>query len=74
MPDRIIDAFANVEILITPLPGPYDSKFAAKGGKKLLNPWFYDASSTNRHNMETFDLWTEYKSGKDTNVIGNWSN
>ena len=70
---EIIDAFPNVEILIAPLPGPYDSKFPAKGGKKLLNPWFYDASSTNRHNMETYDLWGEYKDGKDTKVIGNWN-
>ena len=68
---------AQTVILIAPLPGPYDSKFPhydprTRAHTKNLNPWFYDSSSTNRHNMETYDLWTEYLAAKKTNVIGNW--
>jgi prepilin-type N-terminal cleavage/methylation domain-containing protein len=67
-----IDGFTDVDILIVPIDkGPH--LITAKGGTKKLNPWFYDASSTNRHNMETFDLWAEY-TGRDgkTITIGNW--
>jgi prepilin-type N-terminal cleavage/methylation domain-containing protein len=70
-----IDKFPNVQILVTPLPGPWDNEFLGKGGIKKLNPWFYDASSTNRHNLESYDLWTEYKSSDGVNgvkIIGNW--
>jgi hypothetical protein len=42
-----------------------------------LNFWHYDASSTNRHNLASYDLWAEYISGSKsgTNNIatnGNW--
>lgn len=37
-----------------------------------INPWFYDSSTTNRQNRQTFDLWIELVIGKKTNVIGNW--
>lgn len=60
----------DVEILTVPVPGP----FMLEGKKGKLNPWFYDASSTNRHNRGGFDLWAEIKLGKQTNVIGNWKN
>jgi prepilin-type N-terminal cleavage/methylation domain-containing protein len=68
---------AGTVILVVPLPGPYDSKFPHYDPRTLkytknLNPWFYDSSSTNRHNMETYDLWTEYLAAKKTNVLGNW--
>jgi prepilin-type N-terminal cleavage/methylation domain-containing protein len=63
---------SSVQILVTPVAGPFDYKFIGKGGKRLLNPWFYDSSSTNRHNLETYDLWSEYKAGRQTNTIGNW--
>lgn len=76
-PDKL-----EVQILATPLKGPND----LKGMTGPINPWYYDVSSTNRHNGETFDLWTEYMAGnqkiKDgsgnyitvpkTNVFGNW--
>jgi prepilin-type N-terminal cleavage/methylation domain-containing protein len=67
----------DVEILVVPLRGPWDDRFEAKiagttGKTKKVNPWFYDATSTNRHNPESFDLWTEYINGKGTNVFGNW--
>lgn len=37
-----------------------------------VNPWHYDASSTNRHNLESYDLWAEFIIGGKTNIIGNW--
>lgn len=72
----------DVEVLAVPIKGPF--QLDGKLGK--INPWFYDCTSTNRHNSETFDLWTEYSAGnqkiKDasgnfvtvprTNVFGNW--
>jgi prepilin-type N-terminal cleavage/methylation domain-containing protein len=41
------------------------------------NYWHYDASSTNRHNLSSYDLWAEYVSAGrgGTNIIttnGNW--
>lgn len=65
----------DVEILIAPIKGPWDQTFEKRvksGAKQYVNPWFYDASSTNRHNLESFDLWSEYLLGKDTKVISNW--
>jgi prepilin-type N-terminal cleavage/methylation domain-containing protein len=77
-PSEFDTAKNGINILIAPLPGPYDKHFQAYDPKtlqptpKILNPWFYDASTTNRHNIETYDIWTEYTSGKDNKVIGNW--
>lgn len=39
-----------------------------------INPWRYDASSTNRHNADGYDLWLEFVIGGKTNIIGNWNN
>jgi prepilin-type N-terminal cleavage/methylation domain-containing protein len=41
------------------------------------NFWHYDCSTTNRHNMSSYDLWAEYSIGSrnGTNLIvtnGNW--
>jgi prepilin-type N-terminal cleavage/methylation domain-containing protein len=58
-----------VDILVVPTKGPLEIP-GANGDK--LNPWLYDASSTNRHNRQTFDLWAEIIIGKQTNIIGNW--
>jgi prepilin-type N-terminal cleavage/methylation domain-containing protein len=61
----------DIEILAVSVPGPRDKGIdAAKGGK--INPWFYDASSTNRHNKQSFDLWAEILVSGKTNIIGNW--
>ena len=61
----------GVEVLTVPVPGPY----TLKGDQnKKINPWFYDASSTNRHNKSGFDLWAEIEIGGKTMVIGNWKN
>jgi prepilin-type N-terminal cleavage/methylation domain-containing protein len=59
----------DVEILAVPVPGPY--KINGKD-KKIINPWFYDASSTNRHNLRSFDLWAEIFVGGKTQVVANW--
>ncbi|MDB6059443.1 MAG: hypothetical protein JWO95_3287 [Verrucomicrobiales bacterium] len=36
------------------------------------NPWRYDSSSTNRHNIESFDLWAVFTVGSKTVTNGNW--
>ena len=37
-----------------------------------INPWRYDASSTNRHNKDSYDLWAEIRIGSELKIIGNW--
>jgi prepilin-type N-terminal cleavage/methylation domain-containing protein len=44
---------------------------------QVHNFWHYDSSTTNRHNMTTYDLWAEYsigsKSGRSILITnGNW--
>ena len=76
----------RIEILSVPVPSPRQSaaipgypfpatalNFEGPTGKKI-NPWFYDASSTNRHNKNTFDLWAEIEVGGKPQVIANWKN
>ena len=63
----------DVELLNVPVPGPFEFK----GDKnKKINPWFYDSSTTNRHNRAGFDLWAEIIIGRknETMIIGNWKN
>jgi hypothetical protein len=61
----------DVEILAVPVPGP----FVIIGKKTKINPWFYDSSTTNRHNKASFDLWAEITIGRNqTNIIANWKN
>jgi prepilin-type N-terminal cleavage/methylation domain-containing protein len=66
----------DIELLEVPVPGPQmlDGKprNVAKGTPVKFNPWYYDSSSTNRHNQRSFDLWTEILIGKEVHVIGNW--
>lgn len=69
--------YDDAEVLIVPLPGPHQLKKKAAAGSTttpMLNPFFYDASSTNRNNADTYDLWTEYTTRDGTKVIGNWKN
>ena len=54
---------ASVVVLSVPIEGP--------DGRKV-NPLFYLAGTNAVHNPGQFDLWAEFKSGKKTNVIGNW--
>lgn len=35
-------------------------------------PWFYDPSSANRFNAETYDLWAKVVIGKNITRISNW--
>src|SRR5688500_708450 len=64
-------ASKDLRIISVPVPGPY-TLAGGNDGKKLINQWFYDASSTNRHNKTGFDLWAEINIGGKTEVIGNW--
>lgn len=46
-------------------------------GHPITNYWHYDSSSTNRHNLQTYDLWAEFTIGsKNGNPViltnGNW--
>lgn len=61
----------DIELLKVPVPGPFllDQR---PPNKAKFNPWFYDASSTNRHNRNSYDLWAEIIVQGKTNVIGNW--
>lgn len=68
---RTLTQNQDVEVLAVSVPGPYTIP-GGSGGK--INPWFYDASSTNRHNRQSFDLWAEISVSGKTNVIGNWKN
>ena len=70
--DKIRFEGSDVDILVVPVPGPF--AFFGTNGTKQINPWFYDASSTNRHNKTGFDLWAEILIGGKTNVIANWKN
>lgn len=68
-------AGTNVNILVVPLKGPHEYDALGPGTTRIkVNPWFYDSSSTNRHNAESYDLWSEYLTGRGTNVrvIKNW--
>jgi hypothetical protein len=67
------DPNADVELLMVPVKGPLMlTGKNAKGGTNSFNPWYYDASTTNRHNRQTFDLWAEIVIRGETNVIANW--
>jgi prepilin-type N-terminal cleavage/methylation domain-containing protein len=61
----------RIDVIAVPVPGPY-TLAGGPDGKKPINPWFYDASSTNRHNKTAFDLWAEINVGGKTEVIANW--
>lgn len=67
----------DVEILVVPTRGPMMIPGRVRGNPNAtnrINPWFYDASSTNRHNRATYDLWAEIIVGGETTIIGNWKN
>jgi prepilin-type N-terminal cleavage/methylation domain-containing protein len=66
----VVNGAKNIKIIVVPVPGPFELRSAT--GNKMLNPWFYDASSTNRHNKSGFDLWAEIFVGGKTQVVANW--
>jgi hypothetical protein len=59
----------DIEVVRVPVVGPFTLPGRVE---KKINPWFYDASSTSRHNKTSFDLWAEIVVQGRTNVIGNW--
>ena len=65
-------ASEHLRVIAVPVPGPFTLDGGTTVQKKPINPWFYDASSTNRHNKTGFDLWAEINVGGKTEVIGNW--
>lgn len=71
-----IVGYNNIYLLTVPVSGPPNNMLSikpppdGKGGQ--ANVWLYDSSSTNRHNMSSFDLWAVYSIGKRTNTTGNW--
>lgn len=69
---KLMNVKKDVELLVVPVKGPNQIKGRDGSAVIDLNPWRYDASSTNRHNRNSFDLWAEILIGKQTNVIGNW--
>jgi hypothetical protein len=71
-PSQYADYATNasvVQLLNVPVDGP--NELTGVKNKKI-NPWYYDASTTNRHNRSTFDLWAVVKLGNTTQIIGNW--
>lgn len=50
--------------------GPF---MLSNGPDKEINPIRYDASSTNRHNLKSFDLWVDILMDGKTIRISNWS-
>ena len=70
-PTPMVNNTPGIRILAVPVPGP----FTLEGvNKAKVNPWFYDSSSTNRNNKNTFDLWAEIEVGGKVQTIGNWKN
>jgi len=62
----------NFQGLLVPVEMPQTLDPANSGGRTptLANFWHYDASSTNRHNPNSYDLWAEFVVGKGKN--GEW--
>jgi len=60
-----------VYVLAVTVPGNPTNELTGAGNIKI-NPWRYDASSTNRHNPGSYDLWAEVQIGDTTEIIGNW--
>ena len=68
-------ATTHLGVLAVPVPGPMELEGRLPGkpsSRTKFSPWFYDASTTNRHNPKSFDLWAEVLIGGETNIIGNW--
>jgi prepilin-type N-terminal cleavage/methylation domain-containing protein len=53
--------------LLVPVP------YSPRDLPTAYNFWHYDASSPNRHNLSSYDLWAEYTtSGTNITTNGNW--
>ena len=64
----------GVSVLAVPVPGLPEEMLPDAIGKKVINPWRYDSSSTNRHNPGGFDLSAKYMIGRTNKEVGNWKN
>ncbi|MBI4658484.1 MAG: type II secretion system protein [Verrucomicrobia bacterium] len=75
----------DVEVLKVPVKGPERFTYQGRPPAQLaipergnpqnkLNPWLYDASSPNRNNRKTFDLWAEVIIGRNIVRFSNWEN
>ncbi|MCX7722753.1 MAG: type II secretion system GspH family protein [Verrucomicrobiae bacterium] len=63
-----------VWIFALPADGPLAFRSAELTGRqRWLIPWCYDASSTNRINADSYDLWIDIVVGGKTNRVCNWS-
>jgi len=62
----------GVVFLTVPVKGPANPLNPKRANGAQLNTWRYDSSSTNRHNLEGYDLWAEIIIAGKTNIIGNW--
>lgn len=66
---------AGVMLLTVPVlleKDPYNGYQATTAN--FFNTWYYDCSSTNRHNPESYDLWAIYSVGNKIVTNGNWNN
>lgn len=71
-----ISSNPDVTVLLSPVEwNPKWNKYGLAPpvpDRPTLNPWRYDASSPDRHNRQSFDLWTVIVLGDEVRIIGNW--
>lgn len=73
-PSKLTDPNAGILVLLVPAPLEWDPTAASLVpiSKDFVNAWRYDCTSTNRHNLDSYDLWAVYSSGKQIITNGNW--
>ncbi len=65
--------FPGVYGLVVPVSLDRDpANPAVQTSPDFVNFWHYDASSANRHNMDSYDVWAVYSLGKNIVTNGNW--
>jgi hypothetical protein len=73
---RATDYFpAMSDKMVDDIPGtPALKRFVSglRGGDGQPLVFQYDVSSTNRNNLESFDLWIEYQFKGKTHRVANW--
>jgi len=70
-PTQIGELPSGVKLLVCSVPWP--DNLPQPTTNPTLNPWRYDSSSSNRHNLDTYDLWVDIFLGGRTYRISNWS-
>jgi prepilin-type N-terminal cleavage/methylation domain-containing protein len=72
-PSRRTDLNGGVLVFVVPVSLDWTpSAPSVPMPSDFVNGWRYDCTSTNRHNIETFDLWAVYSNGKQIITNGNW--